>query len=91
MLRKTLCILCCFVGLYLNAQQEFHVFPMDYFQTPRTYLGNGSLTQPWDLQTALSQKTDVVDSGDTIWIHEGVYAVKFASTRQSLKPTNTSQ
>ena len=48
MLRKTLCILCCFVRLYFNARQEFHVFPMDYFQTPRIYLGNGSYGQPWD-------------------------------------------
>ena len=86
MVRKTLYILCCFVGLYLNAQQEFHVFPLDHIQTPGTNLGNGSLEQPWDLQTALSQKKDVVNSGDTIWIHEGIYKGKFISTLQSLTP-----
>ena len=85
MVRKALYILCCFVGLYVHAQQEFHVFPIDDMQSPGTSLGNGSLSQPWDLQTALSQKTDVVDSGDTIWIHEGIYKGKFISTLQSLK------
>ena len=86
MIKQILYVLCCLVGLYLNAQQEFHVFPADDMQTPGDNLGNGSLTQPWDLQTALSQKTDVVNSGDTIWIHEGVYSDKFISTLQSLQP-----
>ncbi|MFD2915878.1 right-handed parallel beta-helix repeat-containing protein [Psychroserpens luteus] len=86
MIRKTFYILCCFVGFYLNAQQEFHVFPMDDLQSPGATLGNGSLAQPWDLQTALNQKTSIVNSGDTIWIHEGVYNGKFVSSLQSLKP-----
>ena len=86
MVRKTLYILCCFVGFCLNAQQEFHVFPINDTQSPGTSSGNGSLTLPWDLQTALSQKTNIVNSGDTIWIHEGVYKGKFVSTLQSLKP-----
>lgn len=86
MIKKTLYILCYFIGLYLNAQQEFHVFPIDDLVSPGTTLGNGSLTQPWDLQTALNQKTNVVDSGDTIWIHEGIYNGRFVSTLQSLEP-----
>ncbi|WP_040278848.1 right-handed parallel beta-helix repeat-containing protein [Psychroserpens damuponensis] len=86
MLRKTLYVLCYFVGLLVNAQQEFHVFPKDDANSPGTSLGNGSLAQPWDLQTALSQTTDIVNSGDTIWIHEGVYTGKFATSLQSLEP-----
>ncbi|MEM5565391.1 hypothetical protein WNY78_09755 [Psychroserpens sp. AS72] len=83
MVRKTLYILCYFVGLYVNAQEEFHVFPIDDIKSPGTSQGNGSLTQPWDLQTALSQTTDIVNSGDTIWIHEGVYNGRYMSTLQS--------
>ncbi|MGA9118805.1 MAG: right-handed parallel beta-helix repeat-containing protein, partial [Bacteroidota bacterium] len=37
-----------------------------------TAQGNGSLADPWDLQTALNQPT-AVHPGDTIWVHGGVY------------------
>ena len=61
----------------VTAQQEFHVFPNAKSS------GNGSLSNPWDLQTALSQKPDVINGGDTIWLHEGVYTGRFVSTIQS--------
>lgn len=74
------------VGFGLNAQQEFHVFPKDHSDTPGTENGMGTISNPWDLQTALLQKSDVVNSGDIIWLHEGIYNGKFVSTLQSLEP-----
>ncbi|RXJ49384.1 right-handed parallel beta-helix repeat-containing protein [Gelidibacter gilvus] len=65
---------------FVNAQQEFHVFPNGKSS------GNGSLSSPWDLQTAFSQKPDVVNGGDTIWLHEGVYTGRFVSTIKSTRP-----
>ncbi|NRD21005.1 hypothetical protein HNV08_13190 [Winogradskyella eckloniae] len=62
------------------AQQEFHVFPKDHKETPGTPSGNGSLQHPWDLQTALSQSSDVVNGNDTIWLHDGVYHGRYSST-----------
>lgn len=76
----------CLVGFGLNAQQEFHVFPKDHKNSPGTADGAGTLNNPWDLQTALLQKSDVVNSGDIIWLHEGIYNGKFISTLQSLEP-----
>lgn len=61
----------------VNAQREFHVFPNG---KPS---GDGSVSNPWDLQTALSQKADQVNGGDTIWLHEGVYTGQFVSTLES--------
>ncbi|WP_299389853.1 hypothetical protein [uncultured Gelidibacter sp.] len=69
-----------FFSFFVNAQQEFHVFPDGKSS------GDGSLSMPWDLQTALSQKTDVVNGGDTIWLHEGIYTGRFVSTIKSTKP-----
>lgn len=66
-------------------QQEFHVFPKDHNKTPGTQNGTGSVHDPWDLQTALNQTADVVNSGDTIWLHEGIYNGRFVSTLQSLE------
>ncbi len=66
-----------FMCFFTQAQQEFHVFPN------ASTKGNGSFQNPWDLQTALSQKSDVVNGGDTIWLHEGVYDGRFVSTLQS--------
>ncbi|WP_460218193.1 right-handed parallel beta-helix repeat-containing protein [Psychroserpens sp. MEBiC05023] len=83
---KFLYIILCFVGYYLNAQQEFHVFPIDDKDSPGSVEGDGSLSHPWDLQTALSQNSDTVNSGDTIWLHEGVYNGRFISTLESLEP-----
>jgi hypothetical protein len=79
-------IIFCFVGLFLNAQQEFHVFPKDNAMTRGSEQGNGSIENPWDLQTALSQKSDVVNSDDIIWLHEGIYNGQFISSLNSLEP-----
>lgn len=75
------------IGLSLvsYAQQEFHVFPMDRSETPGTQNGTGAINNPWDLQTALGQKSDIVNSEDTIWLHQGIYNGRFVSTLQSLE------
>lgn len=40
--------------------------------------GNGTVNNPWDLQTALSHPKKV-SPGDTIWIHGGIYEGEFLS------------
>lgn len=40
--------------------------------------GDGSDNNPWDLQTALSQPSEV-QPGDTIWVHGGTYSGNFLS------------
>jgi hypothetical protein len=65
------------------AQNEFHVFPLDGKTIAGTPNGNGSIDNPWDLQTALSQSPEYVNGGDTIWIHEGVYNGRFMSLIRS--------
>jgi hypothetical protein len=67
----------------MNAQKEFHVFPENHKITPGTITGNGSLQNPWNLQTALQQKSNVVNGGDTIWLHQGVYNGRYKSTLNS--------
>lgn len=74
------------VSLCVYAQKTYHVFPVDANTTPGTPDGNGSLEQPWDLQTALSQKPSVVNGGDTIYLHGGVYNGRFTSTLENTKP-----
>ncbi len=42
--------------------------------------GNGTESNPWDLQTALSQPNTIVKPGDTVWLHGGVYLGRFVSS-----------
>ncbi len=69
----------CLICLFTQAQKEFHV------TTSGKSSGNGTLENPWDLQSALTQKPDVVNGGDTIWLHGGSYNGRFTSTIQSTK------
>lgn len=69
-------LLLCQIAL---AQQEFHVFP----NISITENGDGSIQKPWDLQTALNQNSTVVNGGDTIWLHKGVYNGRFISNISS--------
>jgi|GEM_PF-1522855 len=86
-MKNTFLNLLLFICLFsAKAQQEFHVFPKQHQSAPGTATGNGSLTRPWDLQTALNQKPAIVKSGDTIWIHEGVYNGRFLSTLSAQTP-----
>jgi parallel beta-helix repeat protein len=71
-----------FVG-FCFGQQEFHVFPIDGEITKGTSEGDGSIQNPWDLQTALLQSSDQVNGGDIIWIHKGIYTGHFRGTLQS--------
>jgi hypothetical protein len=48
-----------------GTQKEFHVFP------DINTSGNVSFQNPWDLQTALSQLSSIVNGGDIIWILKG--------------------
>ena len=68
------------------AQKEYHVFPMDTRVTKGTSKGNGSLSNPWDLQTALSQPSERINGSDIIWIHEGIYTGRYRSTLHSTIP-----
>jgi len=65
------------------AQNQFHVFPENHPLTPGLSTGNGSLQFPWDLQTALKLPNTIVNGGDTIWLHEGVYNGRYICTIKS--------
>ena len=64
-------------------QKEFHVYPKNHEENPGKSTGDGSLKNPWDLHTALNQKPNVVNGGDTIWLHGGIYTGRFVSTLES--------
>ena len=64
----------------INAQLEFHVFPKSHKFNPGTASGNGSITNPWDLQSALSQTTKTVNNSDIIYLHKGMYNGRYIST-----------
>lgn len=66
------------------AQKEFHVFPIDGDQIKGSPNGDGSLNNPWDLQTALSQSSERVNGGDIIWLHQGIYNGRYKSTLKSI-------
>ncbi len=79
MKQRFLNIIFCLLCVFAQAQEEYHVF------TNGKTSGNGSLENPWDLQTALSQKPEVVNGDDTIWLHQGIYTGRFRSTIKSTK------
>ena len=82
-MRQFFIIIATFCTWILSAQNEYHVFPIDQQKTPGKATGNGSMQYPWDLQTALSQKSEVVKGGDIIWLHKGVYNGRYLSTLNS--------
>lgn len=66
LIRKLLFLLACFS--YVSAAQA-----TDYYVSPSgKSTGDGSLGNPWDLQTALNQPPSV-HPGDTIWVLTGTY------------------
>ncbi len=51
----------------------------DWYASPSgTSAGSGTISQPWDFQTALS-KTSVIKAGHTLWLRGGVYTGNFSS------------
>jgi hypothetical protein len=68
------------------AQNEFQVFPANGETTKGNPNGDGSIKNPWDLKTALSQSSERVNSGDIIWIHQGTYNGRYRSALQSTIP-----
>jgi hypothetical protein len=82
---KAFLIFLCIWFFSINSfsQKAFHVFPKDHETKRGSVNGNGSLNNPWDLQTALSQKSEAVNGGDTIWLHGGIYTGRFNSKLQS--------
>lgn len=73
----------CFICEIGFGQKSFHVYPKDSKLKPGSPLGDGSYENPWDLQTALNQKPEKVNGGDTIWLHDGVYTGRFVSRLRS--------
>lgn len=56
-----------------------------FFVTPSgSNTGDGSVTAPWDLETALSHP-DSVKPGDTIWLQGGTYTGRLISRLQGTK------
>lgn len=54
------------------AAEEFHAAPTGTAQ------GDGTISQPWDLATALSAN-ERVKPGDTLWLQEGIYRGGFTT------------
>ncbi|SDB48082.1 hypothetical protein SAMN03097699_1607 [Flavobacteriaceae bacterium MAR_2010_188] len=69
-------LLCSIFGF---TQQEFHV------TSEGKSSGDGSIKNPWDLQTALQQKPEKIKGGDIIYLHGGIYTGRFLSTLSSEK------
>src|SRR5277367_4474651 len=66
LIRNLLFLLACFS--FVSAVQA-----ADYYVSPSgNSAGDGSLGNPWDLQTALQQPA-AVHPGDTIWVLAGTY------------------
>src|ERR1051326_8607418 len=53
-------------------------FPAEFCAAPNASGGDGSLSRPLDLRTALSQKTPL-QPGDILYLRGGVYTGKFES------------
>lgn len=83
-MRQSITLLLLFFTAISFAQKEFHVFPIDSKSIKGSPQGDGSLNNPWDLQTALSQPFQRVNGGDIIWLHEGVYSGRYKSTLKSV-------
>lgn len=50
-----------------------------YVSPSGTSSANGTINDPWDLQTALNQPSSVIP-GDTVWLRGGTYTGTFSST-----------
>ena len=61
------------ISLTINPTNVFYVSPTG------SHSGSGSITDPWDLATALAQPA-AVQPGATIWLRGGVYSGTFTST-----------
>jgi hypothetical protein len=59
-----------------------------YVSTSGSASGNGSMSSPWDLQTALNQPSSV-KPGDTIWVRSGKYGGGTASSAFQSKLVGT--
>ena len=81
---RTICITILIILFQLHgfSQKEYHVFPITHKITPGKPEGTGSISRPWDLQTALNQ-TLKVKGGDVIWLHDGVYNGLYVSALSS--------
>ncbi len=73
-----------FLGIALVKNRQYYQGKADtisaqYYVSPTgSASGNGSLENPWDLQTALNHPA-VVHPGDTIWLRGGTYTGNFIS------------
>src|SRR5580765_282502 len=55
-------------------------FATEFYVSPTASgSGTGSFSNPWQLQTALSQPPTVVKPGDTLWLRGGTYTGRFTS------------
>jgi PKD repeat protein len=62
-------------GPFLASAADFYASPTG---TASTGAGTGTITNPWALQTALSQPA-AVHAGDTIWLRGGTYVGRYTS------------
>lgn len=58
-----------------NPQPNSH---LGYFASPSgTSAGDGSMSRPWDLNTALANTSGKIQPGDTVWMRGGTYIGDF--------------
>jgi hypothetical protein len=71
----------CFAAIIANAVPT-RATAAEYFAAPRgREAGSGTRFDPWDLRTALSEKSPL-GPGDTLWLLGGVYRGQFTSRLQ---------
>ncbi len=68
------------VGVYILGNSFAEVPSQSYYAAPTgTAAGDGSLEKPWDLKTALLNKT-VINPGDNLWLRAGTYGTGAKTT-----------
>jgi hypothetical protein len=85
-MRYLITLLILVVTATSSSQNQFRVFPIDGKTVTGNPNGDGSISKPWDLKTALSQSSERVNGGDIIWIHKGIYTGRYRSVLQSTIP-----
>lgn len=73
--------ICLVLALLLTSVFSAHAAGKVFFAAPNgSPTNNGSQASPWDLQTALANRSRQVTAGDTIYLRGGVYKGTFIST-----------
>src|SRR5690349_20013988 len=71
-----------FAAFMFTSADAVVAYGADYYVAPNgSSGGDGSISNPWDLGSALS-RTGVIQAGDTLWVRGGTYHGTFTSHLQ---------